>query len=738
MKKATKLKRKTKKTLTGIELLTSPGYRSIFKSMAETYTKCPLIFKMINSAGSFTTVDEKKNMIMNIDLKQFEDASFDTSHYHVIAKALIIHESGHVIYSDFDVIKKNVDNIKGIKEKIQEIINTYYKETDETKKEAIADELYNHIYDYVYACNLPKALNSFEDASIERSMSELGKDANGSLVFLNDIVYSKELNVKKTTEIPTESDKWNDITFMFALMEARHLAKIGYRKDTDISILKECFEKHEIEKIQELATYARFVAPTTEERNVVACVFLDMCKPILENIAKELTHNYLTNISEAESMMKSMEEDAEKYSSSSSGSGDLSSVGGSGLPGGSKMSEPKKTSSYDLPMPDDLKEKMKEKRKELSKEKSEESSEASSEGKSETEEKGGRDGSSREGSGEGKADDKKPYSKETLSDDAMTDMLEALDKASKTFKKNEERAESDKIEGGDIRAGEGASHHGTEVEMIDYNEFLDDDITSAGKSALEEIEKKELKVYVNTLVKKMKKVLMRKQMDSVSRGKYEGDLDVSNIYRISTDLGVFKKETIGDKSRVRFAILVDESGSMGEQKMQQAIIGCWMIASAAQKLKIPFCVYGHDESFYGGCNFRLRKYIDFKESHKKPVIKRLFTMEAHDNNRDGLAIFHTCRELVRNSKPKEELYFIIISDGQPAAIDYGGSEAITDMQQTMNTFKKLYNVHSIGIGLGNFDFSRIRQIYENSVCVKNPNELPDEMFKIFKRIVKCK
>ena len=273
--------------------------------------------------------------------------------------------------------------------------------------------------------------------------------------------------------------------------------------------------------------------------------------------------------------------------------------------------------------------------------------------------------------------------------------------------------------------------------MIDLEDSLSmkEEYTSEGKEALKMIKKDELSSSVNELSKKMKKILMHRSQDDISKGRFEGSIDMSGLYRIKTDLQVFKKETSGEKKKVRFIILVDESGSMRGSKMENAIVGCWMVAKAAQKLKIPFAVYGHDEDFSSEV-FRIRKYISFQNCRKLQALDNLFHIKAHDNNRDGLAIFHSLRELVKSSQPDEDLYFFILSDGEPAAAQYSGASAIEDMQKIMNTFKKHYQVHSVGIGLGNFDFDSIRQIYENSVCVKNPQNLPNEMFKVFKKMLK--
>ena len=109
MKKPTKKsllgKKSKKRILTGIELLSSKGYKASFKSLAQIVSKrMNLNFYMDKVGSSFKSFDKDGNPIMNIDLWTYEDKAFDTSHYHIIAKALIYHESGHLLYSDFNII----------------------------------------------------------------------------------------------------------------------------------------------------------------------------------------------------------------------------------------------------------------------------------------------------------------------------------------------------------------------------------------------------------------------------------------------------------------------------------------------------------------------------------------------------------------------------------------------------------------------------------------------------------
>lgn len=733
-------KKKAKKILTGIELLTSKGYKASYKNMAETYCKQFIDFKMVFNAGSFTSVNAKGQTLMNIDLNTFRNEKYSTSHYHIFAKGLILHESGHVLYTDFSVIKKNAEKLVELKKMIKSIGSDYYREEDESKKEDIVKQLNEKMNDYVKVSQLPLVLNSFEDAAIERMMSEMGTDENGCICFTRDTVVELDTQSKLKqiydNVIPLDSDNWNLETLKSIITEARLIATAGYRTDIDITILNHLFDTSEIVDIKDLCKYVRFMSKTTTDRNISSEVFLDMCKPIIDKIANDLTELYITNIDKAEERMESMKKAAEESACSTGDSCSIPSKadGGFGLP----SSGPKRNTGMDLELPDELTKKLEEKAEEMS----EKLSEDDSKGEEDTEEKDSskskgksKDELSEEEDTEEKESSKsKGKTENELSDEAIADITETLDKAAKTFEKYEDRKTEEQIEGDDIRAGEGRSHKNIKASIADIQDITLEK-TDEGEEALNRIKNENLSLYVNELSKKIKKVLMRKGMDDTSRGRYEGDIDFTNLHRIKTDCQMFKKDIEGTKNKVRFAILVDESGSMGGKKIVNAILGCWMIVKAAQKLKIPFAVYGHDED-YSNEEFRLRRYIPFEKCKKLSSIDELFKMEARENNRDGLAIFHTCRELVTSSIGDEDLYFIILSDGAPAASGYGGEEAFQDMRETINTFKKHYNVHSIGIGIGDFNFENIGIIYDNHVCVKDVKELPNEMFKIFKKILK--
>ena len=56
--------------------------------------------------------------------------------------------------------------------------------------------MYDAILEFTKASNLPDVLNSVEDAAVERVMSEMGKDENGSIAFTRNYIVEKDTQHK--------------------------------------------------------------------------------------------------------------------------------------------------------------------------------------------------------------------------------------------------------------------------------------------------------------------------------------------------------------------------------------------------------------------------------------------------------------------------------------------------------------------------------------------------------------
>lgn len=737
-------KSKIDKVLNGIDFLTQRFYVKKFEILAKRISKINnLSFAMVPEVGSFTNYDNTiRRFLMNIDPWQIRDDSrFTISDYNLMIKALIYHESAHILYTDWKIIGDNFVNLKKANKNIAEVADDLMSSSP-TKTE---DDLVEAVYQYYYQKFLIKMFNSMEDASIEASVSSKHPECYACLIFLRNYVNEKEFEGIQKGYSSTFMDNilsgYEPITEEFitsVIAEIRNMATVGYRKYLTYHILPYFYDNDEIEEFEKLAHWSRFVAPTSLERNIASKTILDMLKDkVLYPFAQSVAQEYKSSLNDLKKKIDNDEKLMEDAAKNEASMGSSRCSGGSG----SKMGAGK--GEGDLPMPKSLAKEVQDKiRKEMKEAEEVKEKAASKESESETESAPVQsdeeetsdeytDKSKQETSKESGKESLIPEydkSKETLSKEAESKLKKALKNSSKSFEKVQESLDREAIEGGEVLAENGTLHEGVSVKEGSIEGF-GDNISSYGKTVQKMIP--HLMEYVNPLSKNMKKLLMYKARNRSLKGQYVGTLDMNSLYRASTDGRIFRKDTEGEQTNVRICILVDESGSMDGTKIKKAIQGCYVVAKAAQKIKVPFAIYGHTESGY----FELRQYVDYKNCFKKRIVDNIFKMDARYGNRDGLAIYKCLCSLVQNKgQIGEKQILIVLSDGQPAANGYGGYAAEKEMQAIMNKFEKFYGISTIGIAIGS-DCKEVAAIYKNSVIVENISELPNKMIEILKNIV---
>ena len=740
-------KKKATPILEGLDFLTQPKYARKFGFLAKKTTKLwSLTYTMSKGFGSFTRWDDKyKKFFMNVDPWLFkDDKKYGLAEYSSIIKALVYHESGHILFSDFKVIVSNADDLKAKYKIVADIADDLMSSTP-TKTQ---DDLTLAIYEFYYAKFLVDMLNSMEDASIEASISSKDKTSYPHLIYLRNQVYdleTKSIHKIEASDLRDIAKGYEPITkelIELFITEIRHMAVIGYRQYLKYWLLPEFYDDTEIEEMEEVARWCRFAAVDTEERNVGAKTLLDMLKDkILMPFAEYMTSEYLSALDDLKNKLQDEEQQTSQNNaaSKSMANSGTPSLGGSGKSGG------------DLPVPQSLAEDIAEQIKNQMQQKRSKSGSSNSGNDDENNNpsQGGNSGESQdeenqdEGQGQGGKDGYTDYSQDSLAERKIPDyqktteelskeaeraMNEALRASKKTFDKVKDQIDKSKIEGGKVISESAAMHDniGTQVGTIQQ---FGDDISYYGDSVQKKIP--ELNAYVNPLSKNMKKLLMYKSRDRSLIGQNVGKLNTKQLYRAHTDGRIFRKDTEGEKRNVRFCILVDESGSMSGSNIINAIQGCYVVAKAAQRIKVPFAIYGHTEMD----DFEMRQYVDYKNCFKKKVLDDIFKMDARGCNRDGLAIYKSLCSLVQAKEHPDELQFLfVISDGQPNGDDYGGYAAINEMQGIMKKFKKLYNIETIGIAIG-YGCEEVAAIYKNNVMVENVSQLPDVMLQLLKDIV---
>lgn len=137
----------------------------------------------------------------------------------------------------------------------------------------------------------------------------------------------------------------------------------------------------------------------------------------------------------------------------------------------------------------------------------------------------------------------------------------------------------------------------------------------------------------------------------------------------------YKNRLPQDLPELAVALLVDESGSMScADRITKARAASVIVYDFCRSLRIPVLVLGHTEI---GRTVHIYSYAEF-EARDANDCYRLMDMSARSDNRDGAALRYAAERLLR--RPEEVKLLLTISDGQPCATGYYGTEAEADLR----------------------------------------------------------
>jgi len=187
-------------------------------------------------------------------------------------------------------------------------------------------------------------------------------------------------------------------------------------------------------------------------------------------------------------------------------------------------------------------------------------------------------------------------------------------------------------------------------------------------------------------------------MKMPSYGHRSGDIDENALFKIKMDDDriMLRSETISEKS-IAVCLLVDESGSMDGERVRNARDVAITLASALGGVGgIVTSVYGHTaEENVSGCT--IREYF----TPRNPNLSSCMGMRGRMENHDGFAIQHTANAFYRDYGTCDRKIMFVISDGQPAGSNYGGSTARKHMKKVSDACRSKLGVEVYGIGIDN-------------------------------------
>lgn len=192
-------------------------------------------------------------------------------------------------------------------------------------------------------------------------------------------------------------------------------------------------------------------------------------------------------------------------------------------------------------------------------------------------------------------------------------------------------------------------------------------------------QKEDIVKLSKNLQRKVEKELFERRKGCVKHNLYSGkNIDLKSVCNGSNK--VFMQNKLpNNKPILAASILVDQSGSMRGDKIYKATVAAMLLEDFCRNLNIPFSITGHDV----GRSVNLYDYIDFGERNKN-ARERLVYMSSGGCNRDGYAIRYVGNKLAKRKEETKLLF--VISDGLPNDDGYGTKELISDL----NDMKKKY------------------------------------------------
>ena len=173
-------------------------------------------------------------------------------------------------------------------------------------------------------------------------------------------------------------------------------------------------------------------------------------------------------------------------------------------------------------------------------------------------------------------------------------------------------------------------------------------------------------------------------------------------------------------NKVNIGVVIDESGSMGGDKMKKARQAAIFINEVFKKqADVQLYIYGHtaDQGANGNCNIRI-----YREPGTNMDPYALGSCEARSNNRDGDAIY-ACAKRIRSKTVDPGLLFVI-SDGAPYAYEYDGKRAIEDTRKKVMMSQALgFQVIQIAIE----EHIPCEEMFDYYIRMTNIESLPNDL-----------
>lgn len=288
-------------------------------------------------------------------------------------------------------------------------------------------------------------------------------------------------------------------------------------------------------------------------------------------------------------------------------------------------------------------------------------------------------------------------------------------------------------------------------DMTDYSEFIVVDYprrkgadkyfepTPYRRNFLQEYEKRITPNLVSqeNFAQQVRRLIQIRAKSQTQYGVKKGKLDQSRLSRICFNAPgfnerVFKNKIDNKTLDAAITVLVDMSGSMGGDKVLNALASTLLVNEVCSTLNIPLEILGFTDSAEGYTEpkplmFVYKGFNDLRVNEDS--LKEYFALSSAFmiGNPDGENILWAYDRL--NKRKEKKKLLIVMSDGSPAASKSShGLEEFTE--KVIKEIEALKSIDIYGLGLCS---DAVTHYYKAHSVVREPEEIPSKLIELIER-----
>jgi len=271
--------------------------------------------------------------------------------------------------------------------------------------------------------------------------------------------------------------------------------------------------------------------------------------------------------------------------------------------------------------------------------------------------------------------------------------------------------------------------------------FLDPTIPTDEEAALYGENKQLISSFQKKLKQMIEKTLEHKK--TLPRSELQFGRLNKRLLKLWTDDNprlFYKKDQESPQIDAVFSLLVDCSASMYD-KMDETKLGIILFHEALKSVRVPHQIVGfwedtNDATETSQPNY-LKTVMDFQSSLKPKSGPEIMQLEPEEDNRDGFAIRHMTRRLLKRTEKQK--FLLVFSDGEPAAMGYEQNGIVDTHEAVLEARKHGMEVINVFLSNGEIDEGQrktIQNMYgKYSILVPDIKELPDVLFPLLKKLL---